>query len=170
MTDTFVNLSHALTVGHSSKQSDSIGILNNFGIGMYVFQSVLGETCQSIIYTVRQDEGVMTMKVARTGSLQDAFWSQHHGTDSSDTSGTTKFMARVIADVIEVDGSLEVLQSTLLPSPSRSIPIPILSSPHLTPPIPSLSPVKPSQDPKIPRSYPTPAHPILSSSAQPSSY
>jgi len=36
-TDTFIDLEHALTVGHT-KPSDN-HLLNNFGIGLYVFQA-----------------------------------------------------------------------------------------------------------------------------------
>ena len=96
-TDTYVDLKHALTIGHAKKadDDDNIGALNNFGVGMYVFQSNLGEHAQATIYTMKRVDGVDTMTVARTGSLQDQFWSG----DGEAGSGT-RYISRVIMDVV----------------------------------------------------------------------
>lgn len=107
-TDTFIDLEHALTVGHAGKYTaapsdGTVGVLNNFGLGLYVFQAALGEHTQCMIYTVERSGGSLRMSVARTGSLQDNFWA-----DRSSAPGQ-KYIARVIADVNAVGkgGDLE---------------------------------------------------------------
>lgn len=96
-TDTFIDLEHALTVGHT-KPSDN-HLLNNFGIGLYVFQAGLGEKTQAIIYTVKKRGGEVAAQVARTGSLQDEFWSALSSDGRSSSGSGARFIARTIADV-----------------------------------------------------------------------
>ena len=54
---------------------------------------------QAIIYTVKKRGGEVAAQVARTGSLQDEFWSALSSDGRSSSGSGARFIARTIADV-----------------------------------------------------------------------
>ena len=46
-------------------------VLNNFGVGLYVFQSTLGERCQCIIYTAKRQGGALDPRCGIAGPLRN---------------------------------------------------------------------------------------------------
>ena len=76
-TDTFIDLSLALDIAHAAHASGADaenaahGPLNNFGLGLKVFQASLGQQTQVAIFTAKRERGVETIEVGRMGLAID---------------------------------------------------------------------------------------------------